>query len=51
MADLASAINGYHLSMDDALQLEASGIHAVVRSESIKKGVLKFLSGDRKWFK
>lgn len=51
MADLASAVNGYHLSMDEALQLEAAGIHKVVRSESIQKGVAKFLSGDRSWFK
>ena len=50
MADLASAINGYHLSMEDALRLEASGIYDVVRSDSIKKGVTRFLSGDRKWF-
>ena len=51
MADLAAAINGYHLSMDDALKLEAKGIHDVVRSESIKKGVERFISGNRSWFK
>lgn len=50
MADLASAINGYPLSMDDALQLEAARIYDVVRSESIQKGVAKFLSGNRGWF-
>ncbi len=51
MADLASAINGECLSMNDALRLEASGIFNVVRSESIQKGVMRFLSGDRSWFK
>jgi enoyl-CoA hydratase/carnithine racemase len=51
MADLASAINGYHLSMEDALHLEASGIYNVLRSDSIKKGVAKFISGNRNWFK
>ena len=51
MADLASAINGYHLSMRDALQLEASGIYNVLRSDSIQKGVARFITGDRSWFK
>jgi hypothetical protein len=51
MADLASAINGYHLSMEDALRLEAEGIYDVLRSESIQKGVARFISGDRSWFK
>jgi len=51
MADLASAINGYHLSMEDALRYEAEGIYDVLRSESIKKGVAKFISGNRNWFK
>ena len=50
MADLASAINGYHLSMEDALRLEAKGIYDVLRSDSIKKGVAKFISGNRNWF-
>ncbi len=50
MADLSSAINGYHLSMDDALRLEAEKIYDVVRSESIQKGVARFISGDRSWF-
>jgi enoyl-CoA hydratase/carnithine racemase len=51
MADLASSINGYHLSMAEALQLEAAGIYQVLRSESIQKGVARFISGDRSWFK
>lgn len=51
MADLASAINGSNLSMDDAMRLEAKEIYNVVRSESIQKGVARFLSGDRNWFK
>jgi enoyl-CoA hydratase len=51
LADLASAINGYHLSMHEALRLEAAGIYHVLRSESIKKGVERFLNGERSWFK
>ena len=51
MADLASAINGYHLSIQDALRLEAAGIYDVLQSESIKKGVSRFINGDRSWFK
>ncbi|HWB62633.1 MAG TPA: enoyl-CoA hydratase-related protein [Chitinophagales bacterium] len=51
MGDLASAINGYHLPMEEALQLEAEGIYPVLRSESIQKGVARFISGDRSWFK
>ncbi len=51
MADLSSAINGYHLSWDEALKLEAAKIFDVVRSESIQKGVERFISGNREWFK
>lgn len=51
MADLASAINGYHLSMNDALKLEATGIYPVLRSESIMKGVARFIKGERNWFR
>lgn len=51
MADLASAINGYHLSIPDALRLEAEGIYPVLRSESIQKGVARFIGGERSWFK
>ena len=51
MADLSSAINGQHLNIEEALRLEAANTYPVVRSESIKLGVAKFLSGDRSWFK
>lgn len=51
MADLTSAIKGYHLGMEDALKLEAQGIYDVVRSESIQKGVERYIQGDRSWFK
>ncbi len=51
MADLASAINGYHLSLKDALHLEAEGIYDVLRSDSIKNGVAKFINGNRNWFR
>jgi hypothetical protein len=37
--------------MEDALRLEAKGIYGVLRSESIKKGVARFISGNRNWFK
>lgn len=51
MADVASAVNGAHLAIEDALRLEASGIYGVVLGESIKKGVERFIRGDRGWFK
>ena len=51
MADLASAVNGYQLGLEDALRLEAAGIYPVLRSQSIQQGVTKFLTGDRSWFK
>lgn len=51
MADLSSVINGLHLPIEEALRLEASRTFDVIRSESIKKGVARFISGDRSWFK
>jgi len=33
------------------LRLEAEGIYDVLRSDSIKHGVAKFISGNRNWFK
>jgi enoyl-CoA hydratase/carnithine racemase len=51
MADLASTVNGYHLSPEEALRVEAQGIYPVLRSESILKGVARFVSGERSWFK
>ncbi len=51
MADLASAIRGWHLDLEDALGLEAANFEPVVASESMRSGVQRFLSGARDWFK
>lgn len=48
--DLASAQNGFHLSLADAFALEAKNLEPVMQSESTKKGVESFLSGKRFWF-
>ena len=50
MADLHSAITGFHLPLQEALTLEARNLHPVVNSESMKKWVEKFNSGTRFWF-
>lgn len=50
LADLASAINGSHLSLDAALELEARNLVPVMRSESTRQGVEAFLQGKRFWF-
>lgn len=49
MADLASAINGSHLPLKEALTLEARNLYPVATSESMKEGVAKFNSGERFW--
>ena len=49
MADLASAINGTHLSLQEALTLEARNLYPVATSESMKQGVARFNSGERFW--
>lgn len=50
LADLASAINGSHLSLDAALELEARNLTPVMQSESTRLGVETFLQGKRFWF-
>lgn len=50
MADLKSALDGYHQSIQTALQLEARNLHPVMRSESTRRGVERFLEGQRYWF-
>jgi len=50
MADLYSAIEGSHRSLDEAFEIEASGILPVCRSDSIREGIGKFLRGERRWF-
>jgi len=51
LADLNSAIRGWHLGLEDALGLEAGNLEPVVASESMRRGVQRFLSGAREWFK
>ena len=49
MADLASAINGTHLSLKDALTVEARNLYPVATSDSMKEGVARFNAGERFW--
>lgn len=49
MADLASAINGSHLSLKEALTVEARNLYPVATSESMREGVARFNSGERFW--
>jgi enoyl-CoA hydratase len=51
LADLNSAINGWHLPLEAALELEARSMHPVMQSESTKQGVKAFQEGKRFWFK
>ncbi|MCA9061947.1 MAG: enoyl-CoA hydratase/isomerase family protein, partial [Planctomycetaceae bacterium] len=51
LADLNSAIRGWHLGLEEALELEAESFEPVVSSDSMKQGVKRFLSGARNWFK
>jgi enoyl-CoA hydratase len=50
LADLNSALSGWHLPLDDALALEAGNLHPVMRSESTRHGVEAFQQGRRFWF-
>jgi enoyl-CoA hydratase len=50
LADLNSAMNGAHLSLDAALELEAGSCYPVMRSSSTQRGVEAFLAGKRFWF-
>jgi len=50
LADLASTLCGSHLSLEEALRLEARNIDPVVQSGSMQQGVERFLSGERHWF-
>ncbi|MCB1171386.1 MAG: enoyl-CoA hydratase/isomerase family protein [Leptospiraceae bacterium] len=49
-ADLASAIEGLNLTLEEALRREAANTYPVVMSESMKEGVTRFQSGQRFWF-
>lgn len=50
LADLASALDGAHLSLAAALEREAENLMPVMQSESTQRGVESFLSGKRFWF-
>jgi enoyl-CoA hydratase/carnithine racemase len=50
LADLQSALCGWHLPLEEALQLEANNLHPVMRSESTRQGVAAFQRGERFWF-
>jgi enoyl-CoA hydratase len=49
MADLASALNGSHLPLKEAMTLEARNLYPVATSESMKTGVDRFNKGERFW--
>ena len=50
LADLESALEGSHLPLDSALELESQNLHPVMRSESTRRGVEAFQQGKRFWF-
>src|SRR5580692_3415813 len=50
LADLQSAMVGFHLPLRAALELEAGNLTPVMRSESTRQGVEAFLQGKRFWF-
>lgn len=50
LADLQSALQSWHLPLDEALRLEARNLHPVMQSESTRRGVEAFQQGKRFWF-
>lgn len=50
LADLSSAIQGWHLPLEAALELEAGNMVPVMQSESTRRGVAAFQQGKRFWF-
>jgi enoyl-CoA hydratase len=50
LADLSSALEGWHLPLEDALEREARNLNPVMQSESTRRGVESFLQGRRFWF-
>jgi enoyl-CoA hydratase len=50
LADLNSALAGWHLPLDAALDLEARNLHPVMASDSTRRGVADFQAGKRFWF-
>ncbi len=49
LADLKSALDGFHLDWAGALELEAENLDTVVASESMRAGVARFNAGTRFW--
>jgi enoyl-CoA hydratase len=50
LADLNSALRGWHLPLEAALELEADNLHLVMRSDSTRQGLAAFQRGERYWF-
>ena len=50
LADLHSALHGWHLPLEAALELEAANLNPVMQSESTRQGVEAFKQGKRFWF-
>ncbi len=50
LADLGSALSGWHLPLDSALDVEAANLAPVMQSESTRHGVEAFRQGKRFWF-
>jgi enoyl-CoA hydratase len=50
LADLNSALAGWHLPLEAALELESRNLHPVMNSESTRQGVRAFQQGKRFWF-
>ncbi len=50
LTDLNSALEGAHLPLDAALELESRSLHPVMRSDSTRAGVEAFRQGKRFWF-
>jgi enoyl-CoA hydratase len=50
LADLRSALHGWHLPLEAALELEAGNMYPVMQSESTRRGVQAFQQGKRFWF-
>jgi enoyl-CoA hydratase/carnithine racemase len=50
LADLNSALWGWNLPMESALEFESRNLHPVMNSESTRQGVEAFRRGKRFWF-
>jgi enoyl-CoA hydratase len=50
LADLNSALRGWNLPLEAALELEADNLHPVMSSDSTRQGLAAFQRGERFWF-